>query len=156
MEPAVKPRRDSAGFVLPIVVLALVLAGVAALSALAGSIIGGRAAAAEVDRRRAFAAAEDALAAAVRVAAQRSAPWRAAWRTEDGITVELTVTALGDWPAPGGGTAAPLDDSGADAGLERHERAEAVARTATGAAARLQQDYAVPAGAGPTETGATP
>lgn len=151
-----KQRSHRAGFVLPIVVLALVLAGVAALSALAGSIIGGRAAAAEVDRRRAFDAAEDALAAAVRVAAHRPAPWRSSWRTDDGIAVELRVTSLGDWPAAGDGTTALLDDGAADAGLERHERAEALARTAAGAAARLQQDYAVPTGAAPTDTGATP
>lgn len=151
-----KRHTHRAGFALPIVVLALVLGGVAALSALAGSILGGRAAAAEVDRRRAFDAAEDALAAAVRVAAQRRAPWRSTWRTDDGIAVELSVTPLGDWPAAGDGTTALLDDGGADTAFERHERAEALARTAAGAAARLQQDYAVPAGAAPTDTGATP
>jgi hypothetical protein len=143
------------GFVLPIIVLALVLGGVAALSALAGSVIGARAAAAEVDRRRAFDAAEDALAAAVRSAGQRAAPWRSSWRTPDGITVDLQVSALGTWPADP--LATPLlDDGTADSRVERHERAEALARTASGAAARLQQDYAVPGSADITETGAAP
>lgn len=127
-------RPRNRGFLLPIVLLTLLLAGVVAVSALASSAVGAKAQQATLLRRQAFEAAEDALAVAVQSAPSRVAPWSTTTLTGTRIRVVLTVTPLGDWPSAAATTGQPT--------LERHERADVVASTSGGALAHLQQDYA--------------
>ncbi len=127
-------RPSNRGFLLPIVLLTLLLAGLVAISTLASSAVGAQTQQAALLRRLAFEAAEDALALAVRSGPSRTAPWSTTTITGTGMRVVLTVTPLGDWPSAAATTGQPL--------LERHERADAVASASGGALAHLQQDYA--------------
>lgn len=132
---ALKSRTFPAnGFLLPVLMLVLSLCGVLALSMVASAALDTRAGEAAWFRRLAFEAAEDALAAAVRTAPNRIAPWDASWTTRQGVRVLLQVRSLGQWPTAVGTNGTPLE--------ERHERATAVARAGRGAAVQLEQDFA--------------
>ena len=121
------------GFLLPVLVLLLSLAGVLTLSVTASTLQSTRASAAALAQRQAFEVAENRLAAARREAAGRAAPWTAEGQTPEGVRWQLAVFPLGAWPtAPDGATAAPL---------EVHERAVVTAYAGRGALARLEQDY---------------
>jgi Tfp pilus assembly protein PilX len=125
-----------AGFLLPVLVLLLSLAGILTLSLAASTTQSARASAAALAQRQAFELAEDVLDEALRESARRPAPRTAEGWTPEGIHWQLTVRSLGDWPstAPGAGSAI----------MEAHERATVVARTGRGATVRLEQDYARP------------
>lgn len=142
MNPVMLPSR---GFLLPVLLLVLSLCAVLALSMVASATLDTRSREAAWYRRLAFEAAEDALAAALRTAPQRTSPWGSNWTTPEGVRVSLQVRSLGQWPTASGTNGSALE--------ERHERAIAQARAGRGAAVQLEQDFAyAPANGSSTAT----